>query len=336
MKETPATTAGDEVQICIVILKSLRLRCRDKKKEKGLVLRKLTYKRTSGEAGPTGIEPATPGLKVHNSLKIEWRLIRADFTVYLDSKRLNQAYVDDMLHYLNQYLTIINSPIDIMRTFTKVKQGQRHLWAGLRNIFNFLEVMGYDSEALNAYRKALPKLVCGVDLKVPEEPRITQSLNRLHEISAPYAALYNLLVDSGLRLVEAIKVASEFDSVEHINGFYRVALGQFRGSKQAYYAYLTEPTYNQILAGKSDLLNIKSSWRYSRRRGLIRPKYLRKFAFDTMVSLEIPESVADFIEGRVPKRIGAKHYMVLRRQADKFYSKYNDYLTKLRQQIHIQ
>jgi intergrase/recombinase len=44
----------------------------------------------------------------------------------------------------------------------------------------------------------------------------------------------------------------------------------------------------------------------------------------------VPESVADFIEGRVPKRIGAKHYMVLRRQADKFYSKYADYLVKLR------
>jgi intergrase/recombinase len=49
-----------------------------------------------------------------------------------------------------------------------------------------------------------------------------------------------------------------------------------------------------------------------------------------MVELEVPESVADFIEGRVPKSIGAKHYMVLRRQADKFYGKYADYLAKLR------
>jgi intergrase/recombinase len=48
--------------------------------------------------------------------------------------------------------------------------------------------------------------------------------------------------------------------------------------------------------------------------------------------LEVPESVADFIEGRVPKRIGPKHYMVLRRQADKFYSKYSDYLNNLREQ----
>ena len=49
-----------------------------------------------------------------------------------------------------------------------------------------------------------------------------------------------------------------------------------------------------------------------------------------MIELEIPESVADFIEGRVPKRVGAKHYMALRRQADKFYGKYAGYIVKLR------
>jgi len=58
-----------------------------------------------------------------------------------------------------------------------------------------------------------------------------------------------------------------------------------------------------------------------------------KFVFDKMVELEISESVADFIEGHVPKRIGAKHYMVLRRQADKFYGKYAEYLKKLRVKV---
>jgi intergrase/recombinase len=196
-----------------------------------------------------------------------------------------------------------------------------------------MEAIGYDSETLNIYRKALPKLSCGIDLKVPKEAGMLQSLSRLNGLSAHYIALYNLLVDSGLRLIEAIRVAREFESVERINGFYRVALGEFRGSKQAYYAYLIEPTYNQILAVRAELLNVKYSSRFPRNHGLIPPKYLRKFAFDKMVELEIPESVADFIEGRVPKRIGAKHYMVLRRQADRFYSKYAEYLSKIRKMV---
>jgi intergrase/recombinase len=59
----------------------------------------------------------------------------------------------------------------------------------------------------------------------------------------------------------------------------------------------------------------------------------KEFAFEKMIEFEVPESVVDFIEVRVPKRIGAKHYMALRRQADKFYSKYSEYLANLRQEL---
>lgn len=62
------------------------------------------------------------------------------------------------------------------------------------------------------------------------------------------------------------------------------------------------------------------------------PKYLRKFAFDTMISeeMDIQESVGDFIEGRTPKRVGARHYTKLLRQADGHYRKYATYLEKFR------
>lgn len=46
----------------------------------------------------------------------------------------------------------------------------------------------------------------------------------------------------------------------------------------------------------------------------VAPKYLHKFAFDTMISekLDIPESVAVVIEGRVPKKVGARNYTKLK------------------------
>jgi intergrase/recombinase len=51
--------------------------------------------------------------------------------------------------------------------------------------------------------------------------------------------------------------------------------------------------------------------------------------FDTMITLGVPESVADFIQGRVARRIGAKHYMSLMRQADSFYGKYQAKIAEL-------
>jgi intergrase/recombinase len=55
----------------------------------------------------------------------------------------------------------------------------------------------------------------------------------------------------------------------------------------------------------------------------------------TSERLNIPESVADFIQGRVPKSIGAKHYMQLKRKADQYYPRYAEYVTELRRKAGI-
>ena len=57
------------------------------------------------------------------------------------------------------------------------------------------------------------------------------------------------------------------------------------------------------------------------------PAFLGKF---DSVQLNIPESVADFIQGRVPKSVGARHYMQLKRKAIRFYPRYAEYIAELR------
>jgi len=52
-----------------------------------------------------------------------------------------------------------------------------------------------------------------------------------------------------------------------------------------------------------------------------------------MIEREIPESIADFIQGRVPQRVGAKHYMTLARQASKFYPRYLEYVENLQKNM---
>jgi intergrase/recombinase len=49
----------------------------------------------------------------------------------------------------------------------------------------------------------------------------------------------------------------------------------------------------------------------------------------TSEKLNIQESVADFVQGRVPKSIGAKHCMKLKRKADQFYQRYAEYVIEL-------
>jgi intergrase/recombinase len=121
--------------------------------------------------------------------------------------------------------------------------------------------------------------------------------------------------------------------IERHDGFYVVPLGYLRKSKFAYYAFFTDYTM-QLLKSVEKITYESAKGNVRKRLGkeIIAYKYLRKFAFDVMTDeiLNIPESVADFIQGRTPKSIGARHYMKLKRKATQFYPRYAEYIKELR------
>ena len=278
-----------------------------------------------------GLEPTTSGSA---GQFLKWLDYRDGFIKYV--KRYNPNTAKTLVNYLDRYVRIIRSPLDVMNLFNGLSVGQKHhLNRSLRAFFNFAEIMGSDKEWLDRLRKAIPKDKIGIDLRVPEETEIIESLRKATEMTLKYQALWNLCLDSGVRLIEAVNLINTFDPgrLQRVNGFYRYEIGAFRESKQAYYAYFTEHTLGLIQSVNGEKIIRPNASHYYSKIGVTSPKYLRKFAFDRMIELEIPESVADFIEGRVPKRIGAKHYMVLMRQADRFYGRYASYLESLRSRL---
>jgi len=91
----------------------------------------------------------------------------------------------------------------------------------------------------------------------------------------------------------------------------------------------TEHTYELFkkLDDAPDLVDSNAS-HHSSKYGFVSPKYIRKFMFDRMIELDIPESIADFIQGRPIRRIGARHHMLLEGKASKYYRRYMEYLKK--------
>ena len=280
---------------------------------------------------PPGFEPGSSAWQAGG--EIDWSVLREGFIDYLASRGLNERYRRGLIRYLDKYVTVIRGPGDVVRLFAGVRRARHHLALGLRNLFNYLEIEGFSAYRLSLLRRALPKIRQSIDVRVPSEGEILDSLRRLRGIPEKYSALFNLLLDSGVRLVEGVRLIKGFEETEDLGGFYRVDLGYCRGSKRAFYAYFTEETCEELrrVAGIEDLTARNASHYYQKYR-FTAPKYLRKYAFDKMIELEIPESVADFIEGRSPRRIGAKHYLALRRQADRFYRRYAEHLERLREE----
>jgi len=283
-----------------------------------------------------GFEPGSParkGYRVNNDPLLRWRDLREKFLVY--AKRYATETAKTMIYYLDRYVDVLRDPIDVMKLFEGLTAGQQHhLNRSLRALFNLCEILGFDKTWLDSLRAAIPKDRIGIDVRVPEESEILMSMRKVTRLATKYNALWNLCLDSGMRLIEAVNLINLFDpkKLQRINGFYRYQVGKFRGSKQAYYAYFTEHTFNLIKNVNDVIKRGTASHTYSK-ANITNPKYLRKFAFDRMIDLGIPESVADFIEGRVPRRIGAKHYMILMRQADRFYRRYAEYLKSLRSKL---
>ncbi|MEM3875416.1 MAG: integrase [Candidatus Bathyarchaeia archaeon] len=272
---------------------------------------------------------------------LSWPETRELFLQYVEFKRYEPANARNMIGYLDRFVkTPIKEPLDVMRLFSPLTVGQRHhLNRAMRAWFKCLEINrpnGQFKEFLDSLRKAIPKDEVGIDIKVPEEEQIISDLKRIVSEPLNFQAEYNLLLDSGLRLVEVVRLLNNFPEAERLEGFYRCPVGFFRGSKQAYYCYMTEYTYQLIKKLNEKVSEIRLKRRHQLHK-YTRAKYLRKFANDMMTSerLNIPESVADFIQGRVPKSIGAKHYMKLKRKADQYYPRYTQYVTELRQKAGI-
>ena len=219
---------------------------------------------------------------------------------------------------------------------------KRHLTNGMRNLFNFYQAQGLvGKQYLDVLRDNFPKTSIGVDLNVPTESDVLAALRHLEERDKEKRifALYNLLVDSGLRLVESIRLfntlVEDSSRLEQLNGFCIQPLGYFRNTKLAYFGFITSYTLSLIKKCEKPLVYDRTMGTATKRYEVISYKYLRKFVFDTMTSeqLNIPESVADFIEGRTSKSVGARHYMNLKRKAIQFYPRYRDYLISLRSKL---
>jgi len=219
---------------------------------------------------------------------------------------------------------------------------KRHLVNALRNLFNFCQAQGLaDKQWLDLLRSNLPKTSIGVDLRVPSENEIVEALKRIRDANANprYFALYNLLLDSGLRVTEAIMLFNSLIShsiqLERQSGYAIAPLGYFRGTKLAYYGFITDYTLELIAHCTKPTSYKKIVGTASKRFKVVSYKYLRKFVFDTMTSeqLNIPESVADFIEGRTAKSVGARHYMLLKRKAVQFYPRYAEFVVELRKKL---
>ena len=288
-------------------------------------------------AGPAGFEPATPGLKASFFKPIFWGELRDGFLVWCRG-RFSRFYVDDMVRYLDRFNPRIYGVDDVDRLFGLCNGGcrRRHLWFAVRNLLKYCLEHGWDRDWIRMLMNAMPKCPQSrVDLRRPRVYQVLNLLKALREAPIKYQAFYNLILDSAVRPFHAVEVLQGWneENLERVRrGIYMYYVGIEREEKHCWIIFVTRYTLN-LIERMEEAPTIAGYCCFQKRMGLLRPKLVQKFAYNAMRGCGVDRDIAEFLSGRKPEGVGAKHYTELIFLAERQYPKYARYLEKLRQNV---
>jgi len=155
------------------------------------------------------------------------------------------------------------------------------------------------------------------DTYVPTEIEV---INTIDNLSPNSKILYEIYLFSGLRKIELNYVLSNYNklTIQQFDGFVKISTNYLRKNKNSYFCYLPDFLFNKFKEYQKQLSICTISCEIKRKK-LIPIKYCRKWFYTKCIELGIPESIADFYEGRVASSVGGNHYLSRQMLADKYY-----------------
>jgi len=285
-------------------------------------------------AGPRGVEPPTLGLGVPFK-PISWNELRNGFLLWAKA-RFNPTYVKDFVYALDKWRPVICSAEDIDRLFAGDFPGKRHLWLAVRNLLKYCSQHGWSKGGIKQLLEVMPPIPkTNPDNRVPKEHEVLGLLRALRKAKIKYQAFHNLILDSAVRPAHAVEILAGFnpDNLEELGGgVYKYNVTIERREKHTFICFITEHTL-KLIREMEDPISLNSYKVFQKRHKTLRPKLLQKFAYNMMRKSGVDRDVAEFISGRKPEGIGAKHYAELIMLSEEQYPKYAEYLKTLRKRI---
>jgi len=224
--------------------------------------------------------------------------------------------------FMNWCMRTASQPIcnQYMNKIREIDTGERTVDATRWHVTAYKRLMKFLCEGKEINRacqefKKVKSKKSGFDPYVPGNEEILKAL----EAPEPLRTVYRLLVESGLRLSELLRVFESNLRIVKLENFVRVELAWYRGSKKAYWGYfLEEPP--KLNVSKHRLQDLREALR------LLPFKYTRKWQATQLVKLGCTDIQIDFIQGRAPENILRKHYAEVLEAADNCYKKYASWL----------
>ena len=270
-----------------------------------------------------GFEPGSPARK---TIPLNYEELRSEYKKWVYS-RINPKTAGDYVNYLDRYAKgkIVTSPQELNSLLLAIEKEGVRRWVtkSFRSFLNFLEeVYGYDDVDLHPYRKVLKITRAGVRHVFISDKEILEAYKH---IKNKFKLIFKLLVYSGIRLNQAIEMLKNYDpndiTVIKEKGIARYPIIETsKGTKKGFFAYMPISFIKELERTEYKYKQTRDAITYNR----VSANSIRKWNYNFMIENGIPPEIADFIQGRAAKTVGAMHYLATARQADSFYAKIVD------------
>jgi intergrase/recombinase len=210
----------------------------------------------------------------------------------------------------------IHNPQELLKYLDKVASG--HFNMAIRVYLNFLvDIEGFDETNAVRYKKVINGKGSDPDLFVPTNEIVRNTFGKVEE--KRFKTVFKILTFSGIRISEVVEFLTNYDETKLMESkdFIKYPLNFILGQKRSYYVYLPKSLKDEL---HKYYINRKVIYDRIANAGL-NPKYLRKWFYNFLIYNNVPESVADIMEGRATQTVGSMHYLCRVKQADYWYEK---------------
>ncbi len=263
---------------------------------------------------------------------------------YFQNRSLKKYYIQNRSSYLRylekirqikpqkvkNYISCLNRKLNHIKNVKQLKQNIEEKYTdnygrALKNLFNFMEyeeIEEFNGIPIERWKKKIKLRPSGIREIYISDNELKESYQ---QIDKHYKVPFKLLVYSGMRLTQILKGIENIENVVLKDQIARIPIRSIsKGKKQGFWIYLPLQFFNELRE-----FNPKYCYyTYLEKIRIYRvsASTIRKWNYNFLIENNVPESIADFIQGRASTTVGSSHYLNKTIQADREYNRILDKL----------
>jgi len=223
--------------------------------------------------------------------------------------------------YFNRHFRkrTFDAPLEVQKYISSQKKARNHISKTFRVYLNYAEKSdSLPLDVIQKYRAIIKVEKTQPDVYVPSDDEVVNAFNNIKKYP-DLELVFLVLACSGIRYIETLNFLNNPGKFVRHKGFVSYSVGNNRHTKRLNNIYLPNFVHEKLDSYNFSYNSLRNKFH---RCGLkLNLKYLRKWNYNLLLYQGVPESVADFIQGRSNSSISSNHYLAKSQQAGYWYEK---------------